>query len=289
MALAPTQDLFTERLSANRSQLSPTEQVVASWIERHRIEALAHTAVDIGAAVGTSDATVIRAVRALGFSGLAELRHVIASSLQENPEAATRPAVREVDQESDEAVVEAIADQSSAIHKLASPKTIAALVTAIKALNSSERVYVFGVGPSEFPAQYGAFLLNRYGREAHSIHLTGIRLADQLMYLKPSDGFIVFSFGQAFQEVASVIHEARRHGTPIVLITDLPDNKFAAHAACTIQLQRPRVHGLTMNGPTFVLVEALALGLATADPEQLRLARERLNELRAAVGGPRVR
>lgn len=289
MARAPAIDVLSERLSARRAKLSPTEQLVASWIERHRIEALAQSALEIGAAVGTSDATVIRAVRALGFSGLAELRHILATSLQAEPEGGSRPGAREVDQGSDDAVVASIADQAATLHKLSAPRSVAAIGAAIKALNPVSRIALFGIGPSEFPAQYGAFLLNRYGRPAYALHHTGLRLADQLMQLAAGDGLLILSFGKAFQEVAAVVHEGRRHGLPMIFVTDDAENKFATHAASTIMLQRPIVNGLTMHGPTFMLIETIALGLAAADPIHFKEARERLNDLRAGVGGPRLR
>lgn len=287
--MASGSDLFSERLTATRMQLSPAEQLVASWLDRHRIEALAHTALEIGSAVGTSDATVVRTVRAMGFNGLAELRHVLATSLQYTPEPGSGTQPKEVDQGSGEAITNAVAEQSAAVQKLSSPKTMQAIASAVKTLNPVDRICVFGVGPSEFPAQYAAFLLNRYGREVLPIHLTGLRLADQLMSIKPGDGLLILSFGKAFQEVAAIIHEGRRNGLPMVLVTDDAENKFGAYASATVVIQRCRVHDLSMHGATFILMETLAVGLAAADPKRLTGARDRLNELRAAVGGPRVR
>ena len=52
------------------------------YVEQNPIAVLSTSAADIATAVGASDATVIRAVQALGFDGLADLRQALVASLE---------------------------------------------------------------------------------------------------------------------------------------------------------------------------------------------------------------
>ena len=65
------QDVFRSRMMTRLTTLAPAERRVARFIDQNRAAVLASSAVELAASTGTSDATVIRTVQALGFSGLA--------------------------------------------------------------------------------------------------------------------------------------------------------------------------------------------------------------------------
>ena len=70
-------DIFGERFRTRASQLTPGLRVVASYINEHREVVLEQTAMEIAATLNTSDATVIRAIQALGFAGLRDLKRTL--------------------------------------------------------------------------------------------------------------------------------------------------------------------------------------------------------------------
>ena len=75
-------DPFTARTSAAIHRLSSAEQAVVRFFQENREEVLVGSAASLAAKIGTSDATVIRATQALGYSGLDELRRDIADELR---------------------------------------------------------------------------------------------------------------------------------------------------------------------------------------------------------------
>src|SRR5258708_39837167 len=83
--LAPGHDLFAERLRERRDHLSGAMLRALRFINHNRVVTLASSAAELARRTRTSDATVIRAVQALGFSGLPELRQVLSASLQRGP------------------------------------------------------------------------------------------------------------------------------------------------------------------------------------------------------------
>jgi DNA-binding MurR/RpiR family transcriptional regulator len=65
---------FNNRLSAAFDALSPAEKTVALFFQENREEVLIASATSMAAQAGSSDATVVRTAKALGFSGLEDMR-----------------------------------------------------------------------------------------------------------------------------------------------------------------------------------------------------------------------
>src|SRR5215469_8136408 len=76
---------FDEQVSAALDALSPAEQRVARLIVEQKEAFLLGSAAQIGALVGTSDATVVRTAQSLGFESLAALREAALADLTGRP------------------------------------------------------------------------------------------------------------------------------------------------------------------------------------------------------------
>src|SRR5215472_4839649 len=81
---------FDDRVAERLSQMSPAEQRVARFFHANREEVLIASAAALAAKTETSDATVVRTAKALGFSGLDELRQTLVDEIR----AALSPADR---------------------------------------------------------------------------------------------------------------------------------------------------------------------------------------------------
>ena len=70
-------DVLGERYRARAAGLSPQLQAVVRYIHENREAVVEATAMEIAAATQSSDATVVRAVQALGFAGLRDLKKTL--------------------------------------------------------------------------------------------------------------------------------------------------------------------------------------------------------------------
>ena len=73
---------FSQRIAAYDQKLTPAERRVMEYLALNRETALLASAADMARQIGTSDATIIRTARKLGFSGLEELRRGLAGDLR---------------------------------------------------------------------------------------------------------------------------------------------------------------------------------------------------------------
>ena len=70
-------DVYGERFRARAHQLTPRLLQVATYINENREAMMEQTAMEIAALLKTSDATVVRAIQALGFAGLRDLKSTL--------------------------------------------------------------------------------------------------------------------------------------------------------------------------------------------------------------------
>ncbi|HVY15368.1 MAG TPA: MurR/RpiR family transcriptional regulator [Rhodopila sp.] len=290
MAPAKVTDLFTERLAARGASLSPAGRRVVEFIDQHRVAALASSAMELAASTGTSDATVVRAVQALGFAGLGELKQTLVSSVTRpsTPADDMRRTLDEVGENSAQAVDLVLETHAEALRVLMMPEARGRIVATTSVLHLAERIVVFGIGPSAALAAYAAMVLERSGRRSKCLNAAGIMLADQMLDLCQGDALLVLAYGRAYREVMTVFSEARRLALPLVLVTDVTDSKLARAADVVLAARRGRTDRVALHGTTLIALEAVILGLAAADRGGAMMALERLNTLRRAVNGQRV-
>ncbi len=283
-------DVFRDRLRAQEPALTRSALRVARFIDRNRATTLASSAAELAAAVGTSDATVIRAVQALGFDGLADLRQLLAATLDRRSTVVEdmRRTLADVGDSAGRAVDLVVETHRESIQALQSKAGRTTILAAVAKLHPAHRIVIFGIGPSGALARYLALLLTRNGRPARALDATGIALADQLLDLREGDALLILAYGRSYREVVATFTEARRLGLPIVLVSDTLDSRIARHADVVVPARRGRAERVALHGTTLVALEAIVLGLAASDRARAVGSLERLNELRESVNGKRA-
>lgn len=236
---------------------------------------------------GTSDATVVRSVQALGFAGLGDLKQALVASMgrPSTPADDMRRTLEDVGESTARAIEIVLDAHSEALEALRGAESCRRIAAAVAALHPAERIVVFGIGPSAALASYVALLLGRSGRRTKTLNATGLMLADHLLDLRADDAHLVLAYGRPYPEVLAVFDEARRLGSPVVLVTDAPGSRLGQDAAVVLAARRGRADRVALHGATLVGLEALVLGLAAANQKQAMRTLGRLNKLRTAVSG----
>lgn len=273
---------FDNMLAEKLDTLQPAARRVIRYISQNRLTFLSSSAAEIARQAGASDATVVRAVQALGFKSLAELRAALAVGIAEdsNPAANMRRMASDIGEGVEEAVAAIIDTHRETLNEISDPATQALLVRAIRTLNPCNRILVFGIGPSAALADYVTALLRRHGRASRALTATGNGLADQLLDLAPDDGLMLLAYNRTYAEVLLLFEEAERIRVPVVLITDSLDPQLARRADIVVPARRGRQGRVAMHGATLVVLEAITLGLAFSDRDGAMTSLARLGELR---------
>src|SRR5204862_231172 len=140
---------FDERVVAGVERLSPAERQVARFFQGNREEVLVASASALAAKAGTSDATVVRTARALGYSGLGELRRQLATELRRNlslPARLTR-TLGAVGDDAGSALGMTLDIHVGALEALRRDISAELFQAAIDRLTAARRIFIFGIGP----------------------------------------------------------------------------------------------------------------------------------------------
>lgn len=280
-------DLLGDRFRARAHQLSPRLAAVAAYINEHRHAVLESTALEIAAATQSSDATVIRAIQALGFAGLRDLKQTIERFLG--------PAINSAEKMSttvgalacdiNASIDFVVEGHQRACEALSEPQNRAAMAEAVALLAEARQVAIFGIGASGVLAEYTARLLVRNGTPACALNRTGILLAEQLLQLQRGDVLIMMGQKSAHREGLTTLAEARRLGIPAILLTNAPDSRFSREAHVVINVPRGGENGkVPLHGSVLLCLEMLVMSLASTAPQKTMKSMKRIQELHRSIG-----
>lgn len=281
---------FETRMNGKLECLSPAERRVARFFHENREEVLIASASSLAEKAGASDATVVRTAKALGYSGMDDMRRQIADELRQHLTPATR-LMRTLGNTGDTpgSVLATTFDiHLNAIRNLREGLDTGLFQSVVERIVTARRIIVFGIGPSSALAEYFVIQLGRFGLMAQSLTHTGLLLADGLLNLRTDDLVIIMAYSRVYRELAALLEHARRLDVPTVLLTDSLGPALQSRVSVVIPVARGRVDAFSMHTATFAFLEALLVGVAAQRPAETLSSLMSLNDLRAIVTGEAV-
>ena len=109
---------------------------------------------------------------------------------------------------------------------------------------------------------------------------TGSDLADELLDVRPSDGFVVLSYDPPGGPVDVVLSQAAAAGAAVVLVTDAPSRRSAT---VVLPVGRGDPRHVASHAATLAVLESLVLALAARHDRRADAAAGRLRDLRADI------
>lgn len=272
-------DRLSDRLSSRLETLSPGLKSVLVYINENRGSVIAQSALEIAAQTGTSDATVIRAIQAIGFEGLRELKAELKDTMLGTMSSADKLAATTDDLGSDlgSAIAYVADSHRKAADHMSDPANHESMLRAIELLQHAERVAVFGIGASGILADYAARMFTRNGFRAYALNRTGIALGEQLLLMQTGDVLIMMAQESAHREGTTVLDEALRLSVPTILLTASQSTPFRERATITVIAPRGKGGHFPVHGAILMYLEAIILGVATLASERSSKSMRRLN------------
>lgn len=186
------------------------------------------TVTDLAARTGTSEATVVRTARSLGFSGYPQLRLALAAAGTSEPAALlTGPLDDAADLSTVVATLAAL--QSEAVSATAATLDVGALAAAAGAVHTARVVDCYGIGASALLAadfDHKALrvgLLTRLRVEGHAALVSSETLG-------PQDAALVVSHSGRTPDVVAAANRARERGASVIAVTSSTGSPLARTA-----------------------------------------------------------
>lgn len=278
---------FDDRVEERLDDLSPAELRVVRFFQNNREDVLIASAAGLAEKAETSDATVVRATKALGFSGLDELRRVLAGELRASLSPAERltRTLGEIGDSLPAAFEVTLNTHIQSLESLRRTVNAEQFEKAVTGIVEARRILVFGIGPSSAMANYLVIQLTRFGYDANSLTDTGLLFADDVQRLRRNDLVVMLAYGRVYSEIAVLLEEVNLRGARALLLTDTLGAKLRKRVNLVLSVARGRADMFSMHTATLGLIEALLVGVAARKPIETLASLKQLNDLRKRLAG----
>lgn len=273
-----------ERVEAMWPRLSPTEQRIAEALLRCPSEKLVFaTAADLAELSGTSDASVIRMSRRLGYSGLPGLKREAGAALtrESAPRSRLEHRIAELGPDLNAALTGVITDARERLDETELSQDPEQLSTAVGMISKAGEVIAYGVGGSELAARHLSLKLNRLGHRARHVGATGFRLADELLGLQSSDVVVLYVPGRMLPDAEVLIERAQVVGASCIAVSERDLAERLSDTVDVALIAPQSAGGSTAEALTALIVtDILLLGVAALDEPRALYTSDLLSTLR---------
>jgi DNA-binding MurR/RpiR family transcriptional regulator len=219
------------RIRALLPSLAPAERRVAEQVLADPAAVAASTISALAQECATSETTVIRFCRAVGFTGYPALRLALAAELGRNERGRARDLTGDIvaDDDLDKVVATIAFADARAVEETAQQLDLDQLHRVIDALVAAPRVDVYGVGASGFVALDLQQKLHRIGRVAFAWSDPHMALTSAAL-LGPDDVAVAISHSGSTRDILDALQVAQRSGATTVALTNHPRSTLATRA-----------------------------------------------------------
>jgi DNA-binding MurR/RpiR family transcriptional regulator len=279
-----TTDPLAARVAERADALSPAEQRVAHYLRTHQEAIVLSTADQLGKLTGTSNATVIRTVKALGYVGLPQLKQVVGQRVFEHRTPGSVIRERLTSASTPAGIADAVLAES--VDRLADTRRLLReedLTAAVELIEAADAVLGYGIGLAELPVNYLTTRLRRQGKRARSTSATGYGMADELLAIGPGHLVVLCAPHRLLTDMRTLIRRAQRVGAKVLLVTDSLEPILGKDVDLSLSAQFSNF-GLSFEGlASLFIMDCLLAGLAQRDPDRVSRNTELLADLRAEL------
>ncbi|WP_433236983.1 MurR/RpiR family transcriptional regulator [Streptosporangium sp. CA-135522] len=222
----PTPVNLVATVRAVLPSLTPAAQAIARLILDDPGMVARSTITEFSAISGTSEATIVRTARALGFAGYSQLRFALAAAVaREEPERLV-PGDLGPDDPLTDVIAKVTRAESEALADTAAQLNPDRLGAVVDAMATARRVDVYGVGASGLVAVDMAQKLMRIDRSSHAFTDAHLALTSAAL-VREGDVTVGVSCTGETPDVLAPMHVARKAGATTVAITNNPRSSLA--------------------------------------------------------------
>ena len=271
--------------------LTPSVTRVARMVLEDPLRVSRSTISELSQLTATSESTIVRAARSLGFEGYPELRLALAaaSARQEDELEIGDRDIAATDSVAD--VIRKIASaEAEAIQNTAVQVDAAQLKCAVDAIAAARRIDVYGIWASGLVAMDLQQKLGRIGLFSHAY--TDFHLAiGSAVLLQAEDVAVAVSYSGETADVLEPMRQASQSGATTVAITSHPRSPVALAAdivlVCGVRETAFRPGAMASRISQLVIVDCIFVGVAQRRfgeaSEALRRTHEAVSSRRSAA------
>lgn len=259
------------KIKEGMESFTETEKKVAHYILSNKEDVIMLSAQELGDRIKTSAAAVVRFSKKIGFKGFTALKVELAKNSDEEIEDFNTIINQNDSIEMMVKKCEVITTRAlNQTYKLINKDT---LKEVIDLLNSSENIYLFGVGASGLVAQDFQYKLSRIEKMAIYQQDAHIQLACAA-HITPNDIAIGISYSGETREINVALKKAKEIGAKTIGITKFNNNSLDKIVDFPLYIpseeKELRIGAITSRMTALLITDLLYLGVAKNDVDKTK-------------------
>lgn len=219
------------RLRSNTEPLSKKLRVVADYVLENAHEVQYQTITDLAFNTKTSEATVVRLCRDLGYKGYSDFRMALVVDLSQSANQSQPKMDGDICEVSAQSAVDSLMDTAKLIDR-------AALNRICELVHGAKFIGCVGVGASSIVGRYLAYRLVRIGKKAimyEDTHLAAMSAGQSVV----GDAWFAISSSGSTKEVVHAATQAHQRGVPVVSLTNISHSPLSSISDEMLVAARP--------------------------------------------------
>ena len=230
------------KLRFSAESLSKAGKQIASYIENHIDHVSSMSILELAQKIGTSEASINRFCKALGFKGYRDFIISLSKELGSKKEAGPTLKYTDIKPGDD---IDIIIDNVSLVNmqSIADTKTIidpVRIKKAVEIIRNADRLFFFGIGASGLVALDGQQKFMRINRKAWAI-TDAHEIKQTASILNSNDAAVFLSYSGTTKEIVSAFNMDKNIGARTVVITKLRKKGIAKNADVTLNISSPEI------------------------------------------------
>lgn len=272
---------FNQQLGYYFDDLTKSEKQIASFLRNNQNDAAFLSASEIAESLDISEATVVRFARTLGYPSYPALRASFQDAFKSRLTHSSRILSRLKDMREKGDIFERLAvTEIDYLTQAMETVDRHALDEAVKLTLGSERVFVFGTGPSITLVDLMQIRLRRFGKVVVPLKSSGREVLESLISLSAGDVLFAICFFNLNPALRLVLDYAKEVGCKVIMITDTLDTIIGDKADVILAAKRGPVAEFHSLVVPMTIINALLLTIADQQQEKILPVLDKLDSLR---------
>lgn len=272
---------FSRIVSERYNDLTKSEKRIANYLRKNQEEAAFLSAGELAARLDLSEATLVRFARNMGFPSYPAMRNVFQQNFRQRVTHSARlrgrlDDLREAGDIFERLVVSEIDYLTLALETVDRE----AFSRAAKMLQSKDRVFVFGVGPSAALVDLLSLRLGRFGKQVVPMTTAGREFLEPMLWMTGQDILIAICFFDVSPALQLLLDYANEVHCPVIMITDTLGSIIGDKADVVLAARRGPMGEFHSLVVPMTVINTLLLTLANEDREKVIAKLDTLDQLR---------
>ncbi len=259
------------RINDKYVRMSKSHKRIAEFVTDHYEQAAFMTAAKLGKAVGTSEATVVRFAKVLGYDGYPEFQDALSEWVKDKLNSVQKIGAKYGKSTQSEILTSVLNADIEKIDDTIDHVDPQAFEMAVDTILRAKHVYIIGLRSCKPLAEFMQFYLNMIRSDVVLLDSTSTsEIFEQMLRISEVDAIIGISFPRYSMRTLKAMEMANDRNAKVITITDSIHSPMCLYSSCNLMARSDMVSIVDSLVAPLSLINALVVALCLRCPDEVK-------------------